>query len=326
MKKIKYAFIITISFIIAFVLPLVAYAHPGKTDSSGGHIDNSTGEYHYHHGYPAHSHYDMDCDGDIDCPYDFDDQTGTNSGGPASDNASSTRFSSSYTDNAEVRTKTVTKTVTKEVPYIPTWIYWVMGILGVVCIILMVNIHWKNDELRGWETRYRSVNNDHEKKVSEIKQTCSAKIEQNKKIHEQDLIEYKSQLSQCRTSIAELSEENASLKNKYLLTVNALGKSQGDSSIVHTIEGLEFPKGVYLINGTTPVKGRILDRKPYGEYTVYVAERGKCYHADCYCGSGLYNAKHIFEVLEKKVPCRKCVYSPPKEIPEWYKKLKSIKK
>jgi hypothetical protein len=50
-------------------LSFVAYAHPGRTDSDGGHTDHSTGEYHYHHGYPAHQHYDIDGDGDLDCPY-----------------------------------------------------------------------------------------------------------------------------------------------------------------------------------------------------------------------------------------------------------------
>ena len=33
-----------------------ASAHPGHTDAAGGHWDSSTGEYHYHHGYPAHQH------------------------------------------------------------------------------------------------------------------------------------------------------------------------------------------------------------------------------------------------------------------------------
>lgn len=47
-------------------------AHSGGTDSSGGHMDHSNGTYHYHHGYPAHHHYDMDDDGFIDCPYLFD--------------------------------------------------------------------------------------------------------------------------------------------------------------------------------------------------------------------------------------------------------------
>ena len=53
-------------------------AHPGRTDAQGGHYDRSTGEYHYHHGYPAHQHENGEC------PYDFDDRTGENSGSRSS--------------------------------------------------------------------------------------------------------------------------------------------------------------------------------------------------------------------------------------------------
>lgn len=62
-------------------------AHPGKTDGSGGHTDHNTGEYHYHHGYPEHDHYDMDGDGSIDCPYDFQDKTDHSSDGNNSSDA-----------------------------------------------------------------------------------------------------------------------------------------------------------------------------------------------------------------------------------------------
>ena len=61
--------------VLALTLVSPASAHPGKTDNNGGHTDHKTGEYHYHHGYPAHGHHDMDGDGDIDCPYAFDDKT-----------------------------------------------------------------------------------------------------------------------------------------------------------------------------------------------------------------------------------------------------------
>lgn len=37
-------------------LTLPVYAHSGRTDSNGGHHVTATGEYHYHHGYPAHQH------------------------------------------------------------------------------------------------------------------------------------------------------------------------------------------------------------------------------------------------------------------------------
>ena len=62
-------------------------AHPGRTDENGGHRDSSTGEYHYHHGYPAHQHENGVC------PYDYVDKTGQNSGGASlSDSNGSVSF------------------------------------------------------------------------------------------------------------------------------------------------------------------------------------------------------------------------------------------
>ena len=59
-KKLKTALIILLILCIAF-MPIVAFAHSGRTDSSGGHHDNKNksglGSYHYHcGGHPAHLH------------------------------------------------------------------------------------------------------------------------------------------------------------------------------------------------------------------------------------------------------------------------------
>ena len=67
------------SFILLASVVLGVNAHPGRTDGAGGHTNRSTGEYHYHHGYSEHSHYDMDGDGVKDCPYNFKDKTNHNS-------------------------------------------------------------------------------------------------------------------------------------------------------------------------------------------------------------------------------------------------------
>lgn len=60
---------------LAFALSTTVFAHPGRTDSSGGHNDRETGEYHYHHGFEAHQHVNGKC------PFDFVDMTGQNKGG-----------------------------------------------------------------------------------------------------------------------------------------------------------------------------------------------------------------------------------------------------
>lgn len=71
MKKNKFLLLLTL--ILMFTFSIIAIAHSGKTDSSGGHYDHSTGEYHYHHGYPAHEHTNGRC------PYLYDDNTDYNS-------------------------------------------------------------------------------------------------------------------------------------------------------------------------------------------------------------------------------------------------------
>ena len=65
---------ITLFFLALVVLCAAASAHSGRTDASGGHYDRATGEYHFHHGFPAHQHTDGVC------PYDFVDRTGAGSG------------------------------------------------------------------------------------------------------------------------------------------------------------------------------------------------------------------------------------------------------
>lgn len=64
--------VITFAVILLCCFCISASAHSGGTDERGGHYDSATGEYHYHHGYPAHQHVDGEC------PYDFNDLTNAN--------------------------------------------------------------------------------------------------------------------------------------------------------------------------------------------------------------------------------------------------------
>lgn len=69
----KRIFVIILSLVTAIGLSVLCFAHSGRTDSSGGHYNRSTGEYHYHHGYPAHQHLNGVC------PYTSSYQTSTTS-------------------------------------------------------------------------------------------------------------------------------------------------------------------------------------------------------------------------------------------------------
>lgn len=69
--------------------PILALAHSGRTDASGGHKDNKNasglGSYHYHHGYPAHLHPNGVC------PYGQSAVSSNNTSTPASSQSSSTK-------------------------------------------------------------------------------------------------------------------------------------------------------------------------------------------------------------------------------------------
>lgn len=62
MKRRIFFFLLIFALLFAFTLS--ASAHSGGTDGKGGHWNHSTGEYHYHHGKPAHDHPNGVC------PYD----------------------------------------------------------------------------------------------------------------------------------------------------------------------------------------------------------------------------------------------------------------
>ena len=66
MKNRRIAFLLCAVLSVLFLIH--SSAHSGGTDANGGHYKN--GEYHYHHGYPAHQHVNGKC------PYDFDDRKG----------------------------------------------------------------------------------------------------------------------------------------------------------------------------------------------------------------------------------------------------------
>ena len=100
--KLLFALAICLSFSV------VAFAHSGGTDSNGGHTDRDTGEYHYHHGYPAHQHTDMDGDGILDCPYEFKDITDS-SGIKGESSKDKTEASKDKTESSSNKTETQEK-------------------------------------------------------------------------------------------------------------------------------------------------------------------------------------------------------------------------
>ena len=94
--------LIALFLLVCFLFPTIVFAHPGGTDSKGGHYNRSTGEYHYHHGHSAHQHTNGIC------PYNFDDTTEYKS--------SESNNSKNHSSNAEKENKTTDSDNIKDDP------------------------------------------------------------------------------------------------------------------------------------------------------------------------------------------------------------------
>lgn len=58
---------------IFIVISSVSFAHPGRTDSNGGHYNRSTGEYHYHDGSSSGSYSFSDSSTETINSYTYED-------------------------------------------------------------------------------------------------------------------------------------------------------------------------------------------------------------------------------------------------------------
>ena len=141
---------ISLSSMLVLLLAVKVSAHSGGTDSSGGHTNSATGEYHYHHGYPAHDHYDMDGDGIVDCPYLFDDQTNHSSSSSSSRKTGTTPTRKPETEPTHKQT-VPTETAAKPEPAeekSPFPLKNIMLIvLSVIILVLLVKVKNMNNEL-----------------------------------------------------------------------------------------------------------------------------------------------------------------------------------
>lgn len=147
---------ILLAAMICAMISLSASAHSGRTDSDGGHTVTSTGEYHWHHGYPAHQHEDLDGDGIYEyCPYSFVDATDHSSG------SSNSNSGNTASDKPEV----ITKEVVVEKAYVPEWILWTIVSMVIVIITLFVLLRKKSNEVQHERRKSESYRKEYRESI-----------------------------------------------------------------------------------------------------------------------------------------------------------------
>ena len=150
----KKSFLVVIIILVMVSMATPTLAHPGRTDGSGGHFDHDTGEYHYHHGYPAHQHKNGEC------PYNHKDNTnhaiGSNSS--SSSKSSNKDLLDKFLDENEKNEKDEATTSKKKIDWgtvigigVVSIIYgpYVIYMAFQLCKILVVGvIDWFSDKWR----------------------------------------------------------------------------------------------------------------------------------------------------------------------------------
>lgn len=290
---------------LCLLLPVTAQLHPGSTDSKGGHIDNSTGEYHYHHGYPAHQHEDLDGDGVLDCPYDFVDKTGENSGGPSS---STTRGRNEYLMPTPSPTPSPQRSFRKLLNILGNILagflqcLWALGALSMFVIPIVCEIKKKKAE------KDRFIRYQQEEK---------ARREQERKEENE-----RRQKEEAQQNIKRLQAEQQFIKerNKYFSLY--AGKS--------LLEACNAPVGCYISDDGLPASRTGLIDKWGSKYTFYVSRSRKYHKASCMHGKNgeAINAFTLREDLKSRVyyqksPCGLC--KPVLPDLSWYDEYLRIK-
>lgn len=258
-----------VALIMLCSLTVPVLAHSGKTDDDGGHYDNEAGEYHYHHGYPAHDHYDMDGDGYVDCPYDFDDRTGWNSGSSGSSSKHST-------DVAEQEGGTV--------PVLT--VVFICVAFVVVLVVAIVKIVKLSDKSRRFYTQLTDSQCEVNRLSKDVMHKDDTIVKQEKKIVS----------LMSRTN--ELTEELFYSERRYY---QHLYGSKTKAEIMNAPKG-----GGVGLDGMPYCFTQVNDEREWGDYTAFIAIGGKRFHSREGCSGANIPINAVNIDYRTRCPCERC--------------------
>ncbi len=296
-----------------FFLTLSVSAHAGKTDASGGHIDNNTGVYHYHHGYPAHQHTGGRC------PYDFDDKTGQSSGSPITPPNPSDNDSNDETFSDSEITLAPHPQGSGGSPggsssggssggYYPssssdsddfseafTWLFIFAIVVGLIAVIASLAKRQKEDEERYTQDR--------------------ARTEQAEKVRREQQRALREGMERLQRETAARAEQERQEKLQELRAIYD-GK--------HILSFVDIPKGSEI--GADNLPKEINAKENWGKlYTFYVTKDGTSFHTkDChYARYG--HPSNALTVSRDHKPCKLCGATlPPLDWAKEYRKIKRL--
>lgn len=312
----KRKLIVLLSVVLAFsILLLPALAHSGRTDSNGGHYNRTTGEYHYHHGYPAHQH-------DPYCPYQNKDNTSTNSTSNKNTTGSTKPAGTTNSTGSTVKPSTSSNNKNQYVP--------------------------QNEYQRGYLDGYKKglAQGDDKKYDSGLQEGIEIGFDSGfSQGKSEGMQETEALLAEERTSGMTSTavsvfatcgffafviwyllyrENKPEKKIQTYKSKDNLPETYRDqlSKLLSAQKcQLDLPKDVYLSLNATPIKGRASFDRPFGDFTCYMAPNQLEYHKKFGCCNA-ESPVHLFKISSNVRPCKICIGNLSGEgLPKWYIQL-----
>lgn len=337
-----------------------SYAHPGRTDSNGGHYNRSTGEYHYHHGYPEHQHPNGVC------PYDFDDKTEDSSRTsgyrssstkiePLNDSSLRQDFNALKQEHSNLQSRQRYLLIALTgASFILFFVIRELYILSKKNAELTQKIKLENKEhflleianLKEKEVELTVRNEMLSKRIvyleDKLKDTSNSydSIElQNTQLN-RAYLESEERADYLSEHVDQLQEQNEALKlyitqlvqkltyqasQSHILKENLFLLEKSDLSPEECFIKAGVPTGVTFDEDLLP--HYYVNPSVENNFYVYISLNGKCYHRKYMC-SGAFVRVHLFTVADKYTPCERCVPSKAQnyKIPSWYYKYVALMK
>lgn len=328
-------------------------AHPGRTDSQGGHYNRSTGEYHWHHGMSAHQHYDMDGDGILDCPYTF---KGTTAATTSPDIYTTTITTAPATFSTWATTAWTSQSTSTPVTAAKKggngpMIGWIVSAALVIALYGSSKSHEKESNLDFERIRKQNQEISALKKELESKsqqltdldeetQRKLAELFESSKDRETQLLTEKQQLQSVYDSVSQKLEsiltaadpEEGQTPQQHAVALAAKISTLKDtvSEKNEKIQELCYeldkhirreaaPSEVFFASDGLPILCKSMKKK-YGDYTAYLNRKSEIYHLDPSCAPAGSPVVHLFNVPHNYRACSRCALGIPRSVPDWYER------
>lgn len=343
--------------VILICIPLSAsYAHPGRTDSNGGHSDfdnqSGLGDYHYHcNGHPAHLHENGICpyanDSEVSKPPDASkDSLSLEDVSEASQEIKSL-YNSGETPVADDNTylETQIRDLNSKVAQLEQSlqqshenrslllkiltvciIVIFLLIIALLLIIKFIKKCKKEIALIGRSTSL-PLNAGLSDYIHELRrqfQTLEKQMQEN----EHNLTQLKAKIVDVEKTSTDEQLNSEKIQQQMMESASEyekkIKKLQHQMDCYRNYYGKslhelvpDLPPDTFFADDLLPSTAPSPNHH-WGRYTVYITQSGHCYHKDSNCSSTVRQI-HIFDAILKNMdPCKKCATDLPTTIPYWY--------